>query len=113
MQCKAFSTLKESIIQAPILHYPNLRKHYIIYTEASDDACGEQHSQEHDGLEFPIAFISHTFMETQQKWSTTEQEACGVYYAGTKWNYYLQGAASQIPKWKKMQTTKSTNGDLN
>ena len=31
-------------------------------------------------------------METQCKWSTTEQEAFGVYYAITKWNYYLQGA---------------------
>ena len=41
---------------------------------------------------FPIAFLSHTFMETQRKWSTTEQEAYGVYYTVTKWNYYLQGA---------------------
>ena len=41
---------------------------------------------------FPIAFLSHTFSETQCKWSTTEQEAFGVYYAITKWNYYLQGA---------------------
>ena len=31
-------------------------------------------------------------MDTQRKWSTTEQEVCGVYYAVTKWNYYLQGA---------------------
>ena len=31
-------------------------------------------------------------METQRKWSTTEQEAYGVYYAVTKWKYYLQGA---------------------
>ena len=30
-------------------------------------------------------------METQWKWSTTEQEAFGTYYAITKWNYYLQG----------------------
>ena len=28
----------------------------------------------------------------QRKWSTTEWEACGVYYGITKWNYYLQGA---------------------
>ena len=33
-----------------------------------------------------------TFTETQQKWSTTEQETFGVYYTITKWNYYLQGA---------------------
>ena len=33
----AFLTLKESVIQAQILHYPNLEKHYIVYTDASDD----------------------------------------------------------------------------
>ena len=42
-------------------------------------------------MEFPIAFLSHTFTETQRKWSTTKQEAYGVYYAITKLNYYLQG----------------------
>ena len=40
---------------------------------------GAQLSQEYDGTEFPIAFLSHTFTNTQWKWSTTEQEACGVY----------------------------------
>ena len=34
----------------------------------------------------------HTFTETQRKWSTTEQEAYGIYYTITKWNYYVQGA---------------------
>ena len=43
-------------------------------------------------MEFPIAFLLHTFTETQRKWSTTEQEAYGIYYVITKWNYYLQGA---------------------
>ena len=49
-------------------------------------------SQEHNGTEFPITFLFHTFTETQRKWSTTEQEAYRVYYAITTWNYYLQGA---------------------
>ena len=87
-----FLHLKEGIVQAPILHYPNPDKRYIVYTDASDNACRAQLSQEHDGTEFPIAFLSHTFTETQWKWSTTEQEAYGIYYAITKWNYYLQGA---------------------
>ena len=88
----AFLHLKEAIVQAPILHYPNPDKKYAVYTNALDDACRAQLSQEHDGTEFPIAFLSHTFTETQWRWSTTEQEAYGVYYAITKWNYYLQGA---------------------
>ena len=88
----AFLTLKETIIQAPILCYPNPNKRYIIYTDASDDACRAQLSQKDDSMEFPIAFLSQTFTETQREWSTTEQETYGVYYTVTKWVYYLQGA---------------------
>ena len=87
-----FLTLKESVIQAPILNYQNLKKYYIVNTGVSDDTCGVQLSYEHDGTEFSIAFLSHTFTDTQWKWNTTEQEAYSVYYAVTKWNYYLHGA---------------------
>ena len=89
---EAFIHLKEAIVQAPILHYPNPNKTYIVYTDVSNDSCGAQLSQEYNGTEFPVAFLSHTFTETQCKWSTTEQEAFGVYYVITKWNYYLHGA---------------------
>ena len=88
----AFLHLKKAIVQAPILHYPNPDKRYIVYTNASDDACRAQLSQEHNVTEFPIAFLPHTFTATQWKWSMTEQEAYGIYYAINKWNYYLQGA---------------------
>ena len=77
---------------SPVNEKIQFTKKYIIYTDASDNACRTQLSQEHNGTEFPIAFLSHTFTETQRKWSTTEQEAYGIYYAITKWNYYLQGA---------------------
>ena len=71
----SFLNLKEAVTQAPILHYPDPNKKYIVYTDESDDACGAQLLQENDGTEFPIAFLSHTFTETQRKWSTTQQEA--------------------------------------
>ena len=48
------------------------------------NACGAQLLQECDGMEYSIAFLSHTFMDTQRKWSTTEDEAYGVSYAVTK-----------------------------
>ena len=62
----AFLTLKEAIIQALILHYPDPNRKYIVYTDASDDACGAQLLQEHSGTEFPIAFLSDAFMETKE-----------------------------------------------
>ena len=58
---EAFLNLQESIIRAPILRYPNPNKRYIVYTDASDDACRAQLTQEHDGTEFSITFLSHTF----------------------------------------------------
>ena len=61
----AFVHLKNAIVQAPILNYPNPNKTYIVYTDASDDACRAQLSQEHNGTESPVAFLSHTFSETQ------------------------------------------------
>ena len=94
----AFNTLKSSLLQATILYYPDPSKCYIVYIDTSDDACGAQLSQEHDGQELPVAFLSHTFTYTQQKWSTTEQEAYGIYYAVTKWNYYLQGSDIVVHK---------------
>ena len=63
---EAFLKFKESIIQAPILQYLDPNNRYIVYTDASDDACGAQLSQEHDGMEFCIAFLLHTFLETQR-----------------------------------------------
>ena len=33
-----FTKLKKTIIQAPILQYPDTTKPYIVYTDASDDA---------------------------------------------------------------------------
>ena len=63
----------------------------MVYTDASGDVCRLQLSQEYDGTEFPIAFLSHILLEMQRKWSMTDQEAYGIYYAIMKWNYYLQG----------------------
>ena len=94
----AFMKLKDSIIQAPILCYLNPNKRYIVYTDASDDACRGQLTQEHDDTEFPIAFLSHTFLETQRKWSTTEQEAYGVLHAVTKMELISPGCRHHNPK---------------
>ena len=88
----AFMKLKEAIIQAPILQYPDTTKPYIVYTDASNNACRAQLSQIHNGTEFPVVFLLHTFTDTQRRWSTPEQEAYGIYFTVKIWNYYLQGA---------------------
>ena len=61
----AFMKLKDAIINASILRYLDMTKPYIVYMDASDDACGAQLSQMHEKAEFPVAFLSHTFTDTQ------------------------------------------------
>ena len=43
-----FNTLKCALLEAPILHYPDPSKCYVVYTDASYHACGAQLSKEHD-----------------------------------------------------------------
>ena len=63
----AFLHLKEAMVQASILCYPDPDKKYIVYTDVSDNVCRPQLSQEDNGVEFPVAFLSHTSSETQRK----------------------------------------------
>ena len=60
---EAFLKLKESITEAPILCYPDPNKRYIVYMDASDDACGAQLSQEHKDTEFPLHFFCIPFQK--------------------------------------------------
>ena len=56
-------------------------------------------------------------METQWIWVTTEQEAFGIYYAITKWNYYLQGTDIIVQNGHKplacFLNRKNTNNKVN
>ena len=58
MHHTAIMTLRKTIIQVPFLHYLDPTKKYIVYTDALDDACGAQLSQEHDGsILGPLLFL--------------------------------------------------------
>ena len=112
-----FNTLKSALLEAPILHFPHPSKCYIVYMDASDDACEAQLSQEHDSQKLSVAFPSHTFKDTQHKWSTMEQEASGIYYVVTKWNYYLHRSdivvCNDHKLLQKFLNGKNTNNKVN
>ena len=63
---EAFMKLKDSIVWA-ILHYSNPSKRYIVYTDASDDTCRAQLTQDHDGTEFPNCLPVPHFLGNQEK----------------------------------------------
>ena len=55
----AFEKLKETLVTAPVLAYPNYNKNFIVQTDASLTAIGGVLSQINDnGKKHPIAYCS-------------------------------------------------------
>ena len=53
-------SMKEALIQAPILRYPDPSRWYIVYMDVSDDACAALILQDYNGQELPVTFLSDT-----------------------------------------------------
>ena len=94
-QCQmAFNNLKQALCREPILQYPSMEKLYTLFTNASHYAYYGILIQAVDSLEDlrPVAFMSFSFSEMQQRWSEPEKEAYAVYQSTLKFDVYLRGA---------------------
>ena len=98
----AFDSLKNSLIGASVLAYPDLNKPYNLYTDASNFAIGacltQTHFDQDEGreVERPIYFLSHKLSDTQSRWSTIEKEAFAIFYALQKLDHYLHNSTFVI-----------------
>ena len=95
-QTNAFNKLKAALISEPILAYPDTSKPYILHTDASDKAIGAILTQDQNGQERVIAYLSHQLSSTQRRWAAIEREAYAVVYALDHLKCYLWGADFQI-----------------
>ncbi len=96
-QEEAFKLLKEKLVTAPILIYPDFRKEFILYTDASKIALGAiLHQKGDDGKEHVIAYENKTLNKAEQNYSTTELECLAVVWAVEKFDYYLEGNKFKI-----------------
>ena len=71
---RAFDYLKDSLTAVPLLVYPDSNKPYVLYTDASDTCIGACLTQECEGDEKPIYYLSHKLSRSQCKWSVVEKE---------------------------------------
>lgn len=88
---KAFHKLKEKLMKAPILQYPDFSKSFIITVDASDIACGGVLSQIKNGYDLPIQFISKAFKQGEKNKPTIEKELIAIHYAITTFRPYIYG----------------------
>ena len=74
----AFDQLKMSLLQAPVLAFPDITKLFKLYTDASQYALGAVLMQTIDGQDKVIQYISHQFGDQQLKWPTIERGAFAI-----------------------------------
>ena len=88
----AFKLLKEKLITTPVLIYPDFKREFILYTDASGIALGAVlHQKGEDNKEHVVAYENKTLNKAEQNYSTTELECLAVVWAVEKFDYYLEG----------------------
>ena len=93
---EVFHTLKECLVNAPILAYPDPSLSYKLYTDGSKGAVGAVLTQDQNGEKRVIQYISHQLSAGQQKWPTIEQEAYAIVYSINKLRHLLYGSTFTI-----------------
>ena len=89
---KAFREMKEALITAPVLVFPDFRKEFILDTDASFDTIGAVLSQKDEkGHEHVIAYGSHAMSSHEKGYCITRKELLAIYYFCKHFNYYLYG----------------------
>lgn len=95
-QEQAFNTLKQKLISAPLLQYPDFTLPFVVTTDASNYAVGAVLSQGEIGKDKPIAYASRTLNKQEGNYSTTEKELLAIIFAINTFRPYLYGYKFKI-----------------
>ena len=88
---KGFEEMKNILMTAPILSYPDFEVPFILDTDASDVGTGAVLSQLKDNLERVIAYYSKAMTQEEQNYCTTRQELLDIIKAVKHFRPYLYG----------------------
>ena len=88
----AFETLKQKLVEAPILAFPDFDNRFYVTSDSSDFACGFYLSQyDKDGKECVIAYGGRSLSSQERKYSATEKELLGLISAIKHFRCYVTG----------------------
>ncbi|GFU35199.1 retrovirus-related Pol polyprotein from transposon 17.6 [Trichonephila clavipes] len=87
----AFNKLKDALTSAPILAYPEIGKQFILDTDASHESIGNVLSQEIDGQERVIVYLSKFLSKPERNYCLTRKELLAIVKAVKHFHPYLYG----------------------
>lgn len=93
---ESFNQLKTALVSAPILKCPDFTLPFTIHTDASAYAIGSMLTQNHNGIEHPIAYCSRTLNKNEINYSTTERELLAIIYSLEQFRGYVEGQKCKI-----------------
>ena len=90
---QAFEILKKALVNAPILHNPELNGDFRLYCDASITTIGSILTQvTADGHEKVCLYLSHKLPPDKLKLSIQAKEALAIYYSFKKLYHWIAGA---------------------
>ena len=90
-QDEAWTVLKEKLVNAPILTYPDRDATFLLDTDASNTGIGAVLSQIIDGEEKVIAYGSRVLSKAERNYCITRRELLAVVYFVKTYRHYLVG----------------------
>ncbi|KAM8702148.1 hypothetical protein ACLKA7_005592 [Drosophila subpalustris] len=90
-QQAAFEELKARLTEAPVLACPDFSEKFVLQTDASDCGLGAVLTQQHQGAERVIAYVSRRLVKAEENYSATEKECLAIVWAIRKLRCYLEG----------------------
>ena len=90
---ESLDILKEKMVTAPILVFPDWSKEFHVHVDASSIALGIVLAQSGEGnIDHPIYFASRKLSIAEKNYTTTEREGLAMVYALQKFQHYMLGS---------------------
>ena len=88
---KAYNELKNKLVEAPILIFPDFKSNFEIFSDASGVAIGAVLVQKVGEIYHPVAFASRQLNKHEKNYSTSEREMLAIVWAAKHFNSYIYG----------------------
>ncbi len=88
---QVFTQVKAALCGGPLLHSPDFSLPFLLQTDASDRGLGAVLTQEIEGEERPVLYISQKLSKRETMYSTIEKECLAIRWAVLTLRYYLLG----------------------
>ncbi|XP_049511412.1 uncharacterized protein LOC125939922 [Dermacentor silvarum] len=87
----AFETLKQALASGPIVKAPDLKRGFILRSDASDTCIGAVLMQEHNQVLHPVSYASRQLLPREQNYSAIERECLALVWAIERFHIFLYG----------------------